>query len=199
MPRADNAAEDSYFEVLSRALVDRYLSAREQNALVMVAEEMGLGRSQIGELHGRYLAALGATALLDGVVTHEERRDLERVAACLGLGEEAVAKALTPTHTSRRASAVATLNLLPGDRVVITGDTRRNRGDWEARLSAVGLTNGTVTKSTRVVVAADPDSESGKAKKARDYGVPIVTEAAFESMFVDYCHQLRTHLDSILA
>lgn len=70
--------------------------------------------------------------------------------------------------------------------MVITGDTRRNRGEWEAKLSAVGLTNGTVTKSTRVVVAADPDSESGKAQKARDYGVPIVTEASFESMFVDY-------------
>lgn len=83
--------------------------------------------------------------------------------------------------------------------MVITGDTRRSRGDWEARLSAVGLTNGTVTKATRVVVAADPDSQSGKAQKAREYGVPIVTEAAFEAMYIDYCRRLRSNLDSILS
>ncbi|HCM50934.1 MAG TPA: hypothetical protein DIS91_10455, partial [Microbacterium sp.] len=29
----------------------------------------------------------------------------------------------------------------------------------------------------RLVVAADPDSLSGKARKARDYGIPIVGEA----------------------
>jgi len=34
----------------------------------------------------------------------------------------------------------------------------------------------------RLVVAADPDSLSGKARKAVDYGIPIVTEAAFASM-----------------
>lgn len=199
MPRANDAAEDSYLEVLGRALVDRHLSAHEQTALVMVAEEMGLGRGQIDELHERYLNALAATALLDGLVTDDERHDLERVADCLGLGREAVTRSLTPLHTTRRPAPVAALNLLPGDRVVITGDTRRSRDDWEARLSAVGLTNGTVTKATRVVVAADPDSQSGKAQRAREYGVPIVTEAAFEAMFVDYCRRLRSNRDSILS
>jgi len=31
-------------------------------------------------------------------------------------------------------------------------------------------------------VAADPDSQSGKAAKARRYGIPIVTEEAFASL-----------------
>lgn len=33
-----------------------------------------------------------------------------------------------------------------------------------------------MTKKVTLVVAADPDSLSGKAKKARDYGIPIVSE-----------------------
>lgn len=35
-----------------------------------------------------------------------------------------------------------------------------------------------MTKDTRILVAADPDSASGKATKARAYGVPIVNENA---------------------
>lgn len=48
----------------------------------------------------------------------------------------------------------------------------------------VGLELGTVTKTTRVVVAADPNSLSGKAAKARSYGIPIITEAAFERLLL---------------
>jgi len=39
-----------------------------------------------------------------------------------------------------------------------------------------------VTKKVKLVVAADPDSLSGKARKATDYGIPIVTEDAFAVM-----------------
>jgi DNA polymerase-3 subunit epsilon len=35
-----------------------------------------------------------------------------------------------------------------------------------------------VTKKVALLVAADPDSLSGKAREARDYGIPIVGEAA---------------------
>jgi len=39
-----------------------------------------------------------------------------------------------------------------------------------------------VTKKVKLVVTADPDSLSGKARKAADYGIPIVTEEAFAAM-----------------
>ncbi|MEA4944609.1 MAG: hypothetical protein VB080_09250, partial [Propionicimonas sp.] len=81
------------------------------------------------------------------------------------------------------------IQLHPGDRVVITGDTRRSRDEWISLLLAAGLQHGGVTKSTRVLVAADPDSLSGKAEKARGYGVPVVTEAAFERMYAVYCRE----------
>ena len=46
-------------------------------------------------------------------------------------------------------------------------------------MQQAGLKCGGITKKTKLVVAADPDSQSGKAAKARSYGVPVVTEAAF--------------------
>lgn len=48
----------------------------------------------------------------------------------------------------------------------------------------VGLEPGTVTKATRVVIAADPNSLSGKAAKARSLGIPIITEDAFERLLL---------------
>jgi DNA polymerase-3 subunit epsilon len=39
-----------------------------------------------------------------------------------------------------------------------------------------------VTKKTSLVVAADPDSLSGKARKAGSYGIPVVAEGAFGTL-----------------
>lgn len=188
LPRAGTAAEDSYLEVLGQALVDRYLSAHEQSALILLAGDLGLGQEQLHELHLRYLQAMGAVALEDGVVTTEERRDLDRVAASLGLEGGAVASALA-VPASTPALASHDVQLRPGDRVVITGDTRRSRDEWVSLLLRVGLGHGGVTKSTKVLVAADPDSLSAKAQKARSYGIPVITEAAFERIYATYCRE----------
>jgi len=185
LPRAQGVAADSYLELLGRALLDRHLSVHEQVALVSLAESLGLCRDQLLELHRSYLTSMGALALADGVVTETERADLERVAACLGLGPDAVEYALSEECLAEPA-AVAVLRLEPGDRIVVTGDTRRPRDEWVSLIERSGLEFGGVTKRTRVVVAADPDSLSGKARKARDYGIPIIGETAFERVFADY-------------
>lgn len=41
---------------------------------------------------------------------------------------------------------------------------------------------GVVSRKTTIVVAADPDSISGKARKARDLGIPIVDYATYLGM-----------------
>ncbi len=184
LPRVQDAAADSYLEMLSRALVDRYLSVHEQDQLLALASDLGLGRDQVMELHGQLLDSMGAVALADGVVTPAERDELEVVASCLGLGADAVTHALTCTPAD--CVPVASLELHAGDRVVFTGEMRRSRDEWIALVEAAGLQTGGVTKATRAVVAADPDSASGKAAKARTYGVPVVTELAFEEAFARY-------------
>ena len=73
-----------------------------------------------------------------------------------------------------------------GDKIVLTGSMRQRRSDWEAELESMGLeVRPSVTKQVRLVVAADPYSESTKARKACDYGIPIVAEHWLEQAMVN--------------
>lgn len=182
--------EAAYMLMLENALLDRSISHTEGRELVATAEASGLSRATVGRLHHDYLRAVAVEALADEVVTDDERADLEAIAAALGLGAPYVDEALAWAQAQGRPADTADrqmgFSLGPGDRVVFTGDMARSREDWVAAVGAVGLASGGVTKSTRLVVAADPDSMSGKAAKARKYGIPIVSESAFAKMFDEY-------------
>ncbi|MEU4801539.1 exonuclease domain-containing protein [Actinosynnema sp. NPDC023587] len=84
------------------------------------------------------------------------------------------------------ATVVRTVEDVPltrGDLVVFTGQMTEPRDVWISRAQAAGLVSrGYVTRSTRVLVAADPFTLSGKARRARAYRVPIVSEDDFQSM-----------------
>jgi DNA polymerase III subunit epsilon len=80
----------------------------------------------------------------------------------------------------RHAEPVA---LVRGDRVVFTGQMHAPRDVWIDRAAECGLVSqGYVTKATRLLVAADPFTLSGKARRARAYRVPIVSEDDFAGM-----------------
>ena len=75
------------------------------------------------------------------------------------------------------------IRLSPGDLVVFTGEMCVPREVWESRALSAGLAvKGGVTKKTALVIAADPDSLSGKAEKARGYGIPVVSEDLFAGL-----------------
>ena len=189
MPRAASPAVDEYLAVLEMALLDGFLAEHEKDQLVSVAEASGLSRGQVLDLHAGYLLAMAEVAWDDGVVTAAEEAELTRIAALLGLNAHDVRAALEEASRQTRESRaaqnclhVAGIQLRPGDRVVFTGDMNRDRDDWEAIARRHGLEPGGVTKKTAVVVAGDPNSMSGKAAKARAYGLPIIAEAAFEPL-----------------
>ncbi|MEK8226445.1 hypothetical protein NKG05_10785 [Oerskovia sp. M15] len=65
---------------------------------------------------------------------------------------------------------------------MLTGAMTRAREEWERDARAAGLSPWpNVTQRTRVVIAADPDSLSGKARTARRYGIPVVGEGRSRS------------------
>lgn len=72
--------------------------------------------------------------------------------------------------------AVGSFVLKRGDKVVFTGEAPGvSRGELECQAQALELrVSNSVCRNTTLVVAADPDSLSGKARKARSLGVPIV-------------------------
>lgn len=179
--------EAAYLLVLSNALLDRQISRTEGLQLAATAREAGLTRSTVARLHRDFLRSVALEALADGVVTVTERHDLDLVASAIGLASSDVEEALEWAGSQDASIYVAGgFALSRGDLVVFTGEMRRPRDEWIADIVSAGLTSGGITKSTRVVVAADPDSLSGKAGRARQYGVPLVDEETFSRLFNDY-------------
>lgn len=176
--------EAAYLVALNNALLDFHVSVTEGRELVEIAQHSGLSRDRLTELHQAHLRRLAAEAWSDGQITAEEVADLNAAALCLGLVADDVAAALAETRDVRAEPRESFLRL--SDRVVFTGTLARERDDWVAEIVAAGLATGGVTKSTRVLVAADPDSLSGKAAKARGYGVPVIGERAFAQYFEQY-------------
>jgi DNA polymerase III subunit epsilon len=179
--------EASYLHVLSSALLDLSISNAEGRQLEQAAQDAGLSRETALRLHHDFLRSMAQEAVVDGVVTPDERSDLDRAAEALGLGrpfvDEALAWAQTAEPLSQPPSQFA---LNPGDRIVFTGSMSRERDEWIEEIRSAGLCTGGITKATKLLVAADPDSLSGKAAKARTYKVPIVDEETFGRYFAAY-------------
>jgi DNA polymerase III subunit epsilon len=192
-------ADAGYLALLELALLDRYVSATERAALLDLARRADLGRADVERLHRDHLAAL-AREILDtgaaGTVGVRGADDalaadpaLHEVAGQLGLDADDVADAVQAALGARLVDEAAVVGhgprfaLAPGDEVVFTGEMRRTRPAWEDAVRRAGLVPWpNATRRTRLVVAADPDSLSTKARTARRYGIPVVTEDGFERL-----------------
>lgn len=179
---------DSYLELLERTMLDRVLTAGEIEQLKESARDLGIGQEEARELHVNFVRQLGLLAWADGVVTDDERMELEGVAESLGVDQSVVDEVLQgPGVVEPKVrqpevehdSCTEKFALKVGDRVTFTGAMELPRETWETRAVEAGLTVGGVTKKSKLLVAADPESRSGKARKALEIGVPIVNEAAF--------------------
>lgn len=167
----------NYLALLDRCLVDRNISAHEADSLVELAESMDISRSTCIDLHHQYFEDLTAIAWADGVLTTDEIEDLSAVAQLLGISMDLIASAMLPRSVVA-APARSSFALAPGDLIVLTGEMQRSREEWHVELVQLGyIPWNAVTKKVRLVAAADPDSLSGKARKARDYDIVVVDEA----------------------
>jgi DNA polymerase III subunit epsilon len=185
LPRLHQPQGDAYLALLDRALLDRHISASEADGLVATADTFGLARADVLHLHRVYLDGLAVAACDDGILTAKERHDLNQVAGLLGLQAADVEQALAAAETERRSERQRpdAWQLRPGDIVVFTGAMQPPREEWQSDAVAAGLrAEDHVTTRTKLLVAADPDSMSGKAKKARQYGIPIVHTSAYLNM-----------------
>jgi DNA polymerase-3 subunit epsilon len=192
-PIADDGALMAYAALLDRVLEDRHVDDSEADALVEMAAKWGLSGEQIRLAHREYVNQLAIAAVADGVVTDVERRDLKLVARLLGqekqdleeiLREAAVKVASMPLSAPATHTVDTNLN---GKCVCFTGEFRcRYNGQLiprelaeELAASAGLIVSDSVTKKLDLLVLADPHSQSGKAKKARRYGIRIMHEPVF--------------------
>jgi DNA polymerase-3 subunit epsilon len=191
------AAAGEYLNLLDRVLEDRRIDSVEAEALTTFAREVGLSAGETRGLHASYLAALCAAATADGVVTKNEFHDLEVVATLLavrdweGLLQTRPAPRPDPHRAefltaglhgqSRPADSSESVSSIPaGTTVCFTGEMRWQRDECERMAAERGLVvKSGVSGRLQILVVADPFTQSGKAKKARELGTRVIAEAAF--------------------
>jgi DNA polymerase III subunit epsilon len=193
MPIATEGAVMAYGALLDRMLEDRYVDDTEADALIQTAARWGLSGDQIRGAHHDYLNQLALVAISDGIVTESERRDLRLVARLLGQDQSNLDDILDEAADKVAMGPIGPVpsklpdSDLAGKRVCFTGELQCCRGGRlisreaaeEIAVRAGLEVMDAVTKKLDLLVVADPHTQSGKAKKARQYGVRIMHEPVF--------------------
>lgn len=184
-----------YLALLDRVLEDRSISQEEGELLLLRAIELGLLQEQVTAAHHSYLSDLAQIACQDRCLTNDEKQDLELVRRLLGIHPEYLAELIanvidvSSSRDNDRSQSQMRYSLA-GKRVCFTGssqclldDQPIERHQAELIATEAGLiVDKNVTKRLDFLVAADVESISGKAKKARDYGIRIISEPEFWKM-----------------
>jgi DNA polymerase-3 subunit epsilon len=188
----EDSAGMRYLDVLGRAIEDRRIDEKEGDLLHSLAQDLGLSGERIRELHLSLFQELVQEALRDQVLTDLEERDLTRVSKLLGLKDtdiqEGIDRAkLTKTANCDRTAYPFTPDNWVGKSVCFTGESQcvyQSQPLTREKASTLATKHGlvvvdSVTKKLDVLVVADPYSQSGKAAKARKYGIRVLHEPTF--------------------
>ena len=175
-PCADEALLH-YLDALDWVLDDGYIDDEERAAMKALASNLGITVEQCHQAHRSYLSSIIAAAERDGIVTESEKRLIENVANVLDITDVTL-----PNVTQLSASS----SLQCGMRICFTGEVIVNGKKFERdllqeRSAIVGMQPvRDVTKNgCDILVAADISSQSGKARKARKYGIPVIEITKF--------------------
>ena len=183
--------ERDYRALLWRALEDGRIEESESESLVEVATNWGLNFKRVEAIHLGYLSELAKAAWADRHITDAERRDIQMAAQLLGFGrltDEQLQDLLRSCEISVSVDTAANGGEeWTGKSVCFTGECACfihgqiiSREMAEQFAADKGLrVMPSVTKELDLLVVADPNTQSGKAKKARKYGTRIVHEPVF--------------------
>ncbi len=170
---------DFYFEALDRAFADAILEEHEARELITFATELGLSADQVVEAHRTYVNELVAVAEEDGFISDLESEHIAAVAKALDVD---------PSECSERLKRIELYPRdLRGKNIVFSGELQGtitgnsvSRSEATALVERIGVTvKSGVSKKVDLVVVKDPYTMSSKAKKARELGVPLVSEQVF--------------------
>jgi len=173
----------AYLLLLNMAMQDLIISQAEQSELYHWSTDLGITSAERVNLHKGYLDSFIQAALRDGVITIQESEMIELVGKALKL-PVVIPDVPQPIQANED-------NLSVGKRVCFTGEasgfsgTAIDRGDLEALAAKVGLhpVRDVTKKGCDLLVAADTSSMSGKAKKAKEWGIPVISV----EKFITYC------------
>jgi DNA polymerase-3 subunit epsilon len=170
------SSQMSYAEALYLVMSDFTITGAETNYLSDWAQAVGVSEEEQLEVHQDYLNLLVIAANRDNFISTREQLLIEKAAIALGIRP--------PLFTPGLAD---TVQLNVGLRVCFTGSATDFQGNTISKdeLAKLAIEKGlvpveTVTKKTcELVVAADEASMSGKAQKARKYGIRLISVKEF--------------------
>jgi DNA polymerase III subunit epsilon len=183
--------EKDYRALLWRVLEDGHIEESEGNSLVDVATHWGLSLDRVKAIHKDYLLQLAKAAWADQHLSESERREIQLAAKLLGFGRLSDAQLWDLMGSSECTdfsdSIKSNVEDWAGKSVCFTGECSCSmRGELMTREMAEQLVKDkglqvlqSVTKKLDLLVVADPNTQSGKAKKAKQYGIRIIHEPVF--------------------
>jgi len=173
----------AYLLLLNMAMQDLVISKEEEAELNHWADDLGVSTAQVETLHRGYLASFIQAALRDGVITMQEREMIELVANALHLPVE-IPDSPQLIQANQDSLSVGKRVCFTGEAFGLSGSTIQ-RSDLEALAAKVGLhpVKDVTKKGCDILVAADEATMSGKAKKAKEWGIPVISV----EKFITYC------------
>ena len=168
----------SYVDALTSVLSDFELTKDESKNLRSWAKELGLSESQVNAANAYFVGKIIEAAKRDNYISELESNLISKVAEVLGVNK------LISFENSEINSEFA---LHKGIRVCFTGSAMDSSGnpilreqleEWAVQFELIPVSSVT-KKSCDLLVAADKSSMSGKTKKARDFGVNVISVSEF--------------------
>ena len=167
----------SYLDLLDWVLDVHIVTEAERLELLETARDLGINQRQIDQAHRAYFDSIVAAAQRDHVITRGEHELMDRIAQALDITDATIPEV---TETQR------SVELAEGTRVCFTGTATiggeavgRDVLERLAALAGLVPVSAVTKKNCDVLVAADAASSSGKARKARGYGIPVLSVAEF--------------------
>ena len=166
-----------YLDVLDHFFEDSKLSELEVLQLGELASELGLAKDRVERLHNEYLLSIHSAALRDGVISDHELALMSEIASSLNVENFELPDA-TLNDLNRKVDV--------GTRICFSGEARMGSNEYPrhlletmAAIAGFQPVSSVSKKGCDILVSADKFSMSGKAKKARDYGIPIFSLQEF--------------------
>jgi DNA polymerase-3 subunit epsilon len=180
--------ELSYLDGISSVMSDFVISADERAQLDEWASLLGITNKQQQNLHKKYLDSLIETAKKDNFVSELESELIQKASIALGIEKFSLESEPQGNYVQ---------HLQPGKKVCFTGKAFDKDGNeifretLELYAEKIGLipTSSVTKKNCDVLVAQDKASLSGKAKKARDFDIPVISVDDF--FLVYYTKQIN--------
>jgi DNA polymerase-3 subunit epsilon len=176
-----NADVAPYVQLLDTAMADLRITSDERRELRALASDLGLDDRAVARAHREFMNGLVEAAVEDQVVTDDEHNHLCRAAALLDIDVETVSNRIDPFR-----AAVGEVVLVAGVSVCFTGQgmldgelVGRDHQETMAKQQGLVVARSVTMKGPDLVVAADGDSRSAKARNARKWGIPVCTFSEF--------------------